>query len=100
MKFAGERQYPAADTHEEIFLEIELCVAIEEHAQAGQNEKGAKDVEDKMEPFHQGYAQPDHHPAHDEDSENSPDQDAMLGAGRDAKIGKDEDENEDVIDAQ
>ena len=100
MEFARDGQHLAAETHEEILLEIELGIAIEEHSQTGEEEKGAEDVEDEMEPFDQRHPQPNHHAAHDERPENSPDEDSMLGAGRDSKVGKDEDENEDVIDAQ
>src|SRR5204863_1645159 len=100
MEFLGKGQHFATETHEEILLEIELRVAIEEHAQTGQEEKCAEDVKDKMKPLDQRHAQPDHHAAHGERAENSPNQDSMLGTGRDTKIVKDEDENEDVVDAQ
>ena len=73
VEFRRDRQHLAAETHEEIFLEIELRVAIEEHAQAGEKQKRAENVENEMEPFHQRHPQPDHRAAHDERPENSPD---------------------------
>ena len=63
----------------QIVLEIDASRRVaNEHADAGDEEKGAEDVENEMEPLDQRDAEPDHHPAHDERAENSPDQDAML----------------------
>src|SRR5437763_619402 len=53
-----------------------------------------------MKPLHESDPEPDHHAPHHKRSKNSPNQDAMLGARRDPEIIKDQDENENVIDAE
>src|SRR4029077_18483190 len=53
-----------------------------------------------MKPADQGYAGQDHDSAHDQRTDDSPHQRAMLSQRRHAKIGKNQYENEDVIDAK
>ena len=72
----------------------------EQHSQGRAQEKGAEEIEDKMEPLHQCDAAQNHHAPHDQGAENTPDQSAMLGMSRDLKIRENQNENKDVIHAQ
>src|SRR4029077_11269973 len=50
--------------------------------------------------FNEDDTNADHHTAQDQRTQNTPEQHTVLVSSRDGEIGKDEDKNEDVIDAE
>src|SRR5215213_8684382 len=75
---ARDRHEPPDDAQHGVFFGINLRLLLEEHLDAGVDEKGAEDVNDPAEVIYQGRAQKYHDGAHDERPEHAPEEDAVL----------------------
>ena len=94
------RQQPAHQPDYRIPTDIDSSFRAKEHLYAREEQKGAEEIKRPVERFHERDTNADHHPAQDQRTQNTPEQDTMLVSRRYAEIGKHEDKNEDVIDAQ
>ena len=93
--------HPAsAKAENEVALEIDLFAVTDEHADTGDEEKRAEEVENPVEALHQRDPEPDHGAAHEERADDSPHQHAMLILPAHLEVGKNENEDEDVVDAE
>jgi len=72
----------------------------EKHSECSDQQENAEQVENKVKPSYQNDTAQDHDSAHGKGAENSPHQRTMLRYRRHAKVGENQYENEDVIDAQ
>jgi len=72
----------------------------EKHSECSDQQENAEQVENKMKPLYQSDTAHDHDSAHDQGADDSPHQRSMLCHRWHAKVSKNQDKNEDVIDAQ
>src|SRR5207253_11224604 len=89
-----------AHAHDPTVSEIFCLMFPEKHADGGDNQECAEEIKNKMKTYNQRHSKQDHDSAHDQRSEDSPHQSAMLCDRRDLEITKDQDEDEDVINAE
>src|SRR2546429_6431501 len=100
VKFIGHMNGAPDEAHDHAGLKVLLAVLSRKHAHGGDEQEAAEKIENKMKMLDQRDTEPDHHSAHDQRANNSPNENAMLRDRRHAKVGKDQNEDEDVIDAE
>src|SRR5438270_8328432 len=100
MKIGRNGKGPKTAPHDPAFSEILRLLFHKKHSPRADQQEGAEEIENKVEAIDQRHAEPDHYPAHHKRADNSPYQSAMLRHRRHAKIGKDQNENENIIDAK
>src|ERR1051326_5262091 len=89
-----------AKSHDPTVPEILGLAFDKKHSPRADEQESAKDVEDEVESIDQLDADPNHDPTHDERADDSPDQSAMLRHSRNFEVLKNDDKNENVVDAQ
>jgi hypothetical protein len=94
----GDRQEPPGQAYERVLLRLDLGTVEAEHPDAGDDQDGAKDIDDPVEPGEEQRAQADHDRAHDDGAQDAPPEHLGLGHGRDTEVLKDQDEDEEVVD--
>ena len=100
MVLGNDRDEAPEESQDGIALRVDLGVAAEEDAKSGQNEKGAEDVDDPMEPLEDDRSGRDEGGSHDECAENSPEEDPVLVRLRYREGREEENEDKDVVDRE
>src|SRR5262249_31935600 len=98
-KIARYWHYFAAHPQKPTVAKVSLRLA-NSHPDSRDNQKNTKDIENEMKGGNERHAEPDHQPAHDQGADDAPYQNPMLRDRRDFEVGKDENKNKDVIDAE
>src|SRR5262249_27990956 len=88
------------DSHDPTVPEVLRFALDKKHSPRAHEHERAEDVENEIEPLHQLDPDPDHDSADDQRDDNTPDQSSMLRHSRNLEILKDDNENENVVDAQ
>ena len=86
--------------HDPALAEILRLAFDEKHSPRADEKDRPENVEDELEAIDQLDSDEDHDSTHDQRADDSPDQRAMLRHARDLEILKDDNENENVVDAE
>jgi len=100
MEFTRNRKDPTACPQHPALCEITRCMFLKKHSPCCDEEEETKKIKNKVKALHQRDTAPDHSPAHDECSNNSPDQNAALCERRNAKMRENQHKDENIIHAQ
>ena len=90
----------ATNAQDPALTEFCFIAFAKSHANRGENQESAENIENKVKAIDERNAEPDHDAAHDQRANNSPNEHAMVRDRRHFEIAEDEDEDKDVIDAQ
>src|SRR4029077_8352603 len=80
--------------------DIDRSLPAKEHLYAREEQKSSEEINRPVERFNERDTNADHHSAQDQRTQNTPKKHTMLVSRRHGEIGKDEDKNEDVINAE
>ena len=100
VEFARNRKDPTARPQYPTLCEIASWMFSKKHAGCGDKQKETEKIENEMKALHQRDTAPNHGPAHDECSNNSPDQNAALCERRNAKMRENQHKHKNIIHAQ
>src|ERR1041385_1888742 len=88
------------ESNDWVVFGFDVFLADAQHLDAGGNQEGAKDENDPMKSIDQRRSRHNHRDAHYQRAEDSPIKNAMLILWRDFEIGKNQEEDEQIIDRQ
>src|SRR5205807_6567134 len=89
-----------ANSHDPALAKILRLAFDKKHSPGADQQEAAENVENEIEPIYEFDPDPDHDSAHHQRADDSPDQRAMLRHPRDLEVLKDDNEDEDVVDAE
>src|SRR5258708_21617789 len=95
----AHRQQPAHEPDQRIPRDIDSSLSVKGHLYARKEQESAEEIKRPVKRFNEGYTNADHHTAQEQRAHNTPEHYTVLVSRWDCEIGKDEDKNEDVIDA-
>src|SRR5215468_8997838 len=94
-------RYQATEELEQrILVRMDLFIFPRGHFDAGEDEQGAEDIEDPVQPLEQRNTGKNEDGAHHQCTQNAPEEDFMLVARWHLEVRKDQREDEDIIDAE
>ena len=96
----GDWDEAAHQPHQEVLFRLDLLAAAESHFDPGEDQDAAEQVHHPVESFDQPDAGDDEYGAHRQCSENAPFEDLRLVMPSDMEVGKDHDEDEEVVDGE
>src|SRR5688572_25305084 len=99
-KTRGNRHKPFKEFDNGIFVWLHFLILMTPHANAGEDQKCTKDIDDPMEFLEQGCTDGDQCTAHNQCTKNSPEKHTVLISSWYCKEREDQDENKDVIDTE
>src|SRR5687767_594132 len=99
-KTRGNRHKPFKEFDNGILVRLYFLLLMAPHANTGEDQKRAKDIDDPVEFLQQRCTNGNECAAHNQRTENSPEKDAMLISGWYGKEREDQNENKDVIDIE
>ena len=99
VRSGAEGEVAAGEADDGHFFDIDVG-SMEEHVDSGVENVAAEEVDEPGEGVEEGDARADKNAAQDEGADNAPEEDAALLRRFDAEVGKDEGEEEEVIDAE
>ena len=96
----GNRHDFARDANQPVGLGIDFAVRRKKHLQSGDQQERAEDVQHRVEILEQLDAGENENGAHHQGTRDAIEQHLVLSLGRDAKRLKDQQKDEDVVDAE
>ena len=92
--------YFSDGAYKRVVFRLNIQLFLSKHLDAGVNQEGAKDIDDPVKAIDQSGADKDHRQTHHERTQHAPEKNAMLELRRDLEIGKDQQEDEEIIDGE